>query len=232
MSISSSYGQPDYDRADIQIWSDITLTYFKSHKLSFGGDAGLRFSVDNKDWGLFYLRPTLHYSINPKIRLSGGIASFNTLNKAIFNTYELRLFQDAQISWPDIKWVDFYHRFRFEQRFFFYDKIENDISIRGRYLIGVKTANFNLLGKKKKFYVETMWEAFIPFGEGSAERFVNNQRWYVALVYNPSERLRYEIFYIWQKSRRFFEDGFKTTENIIRFRIFYMKKLKTTTNKI
>lgn len=225
MSISASYGQLNNDPVDVQIWSDITLTYFKTQKFSFGGDVGLRSSIHNQDWSLFYLRPTLHYHFTPIFKLSGGLGAFNTLNKSFGNTYEVRLFQDAQISWPDIGWLDFFHRLRFEQRFFFYSNTENDVFIRGRYLFRARTMNFKLIGKKRGYYIKAMWEAFVPIGDGAAEKFVNNQRWYAALGYQPSDRYRFELFYIWQKSRNLYEDGFHTSENIFRFRIFYTLKL-------
>ena len=90
-------------------------------------------------------------------KLSGGVASFNTINKSFSNNSEVRLFQDVQITWPDLGWIDFYHRFRFEQRFFFYENIDNDLYIRGRYLIRARTANFRLIGKSKSFYIKGMW---------------------------------------------------------------------------
>jgi hypothetical protein len=222
---TSSSGQLYNDRVDFQTWSDINLTYFQTQKFSIGGDAGLRGIISSKNWNLFYVRPTINYTLHPIFRISGGIGSFNTINKELSNTYEIRFFQDAHVSWPDFGWIDFYHRIRIEERFFFYKKIANDFSIRGRYLIRARTTNFKIFGSRKTYYLKGMWEAFIPLGESAAELFVNNQRWYTALGYQPSDRFRYELFYIWQKSREFVDDGFKTSENIFRFRIFYTLKL-------
>lgn len=222
---TSSSGQLYNDRVDFQTWSDITLTYFKTQKFSFGGDTGLRGVISSKDWNLFYIRPTLNYTLSPFFKVSGGIGSFNTINKKIGNTYEIRFFQDAHVSWPDIGWIDFYHRFRFEERFFFYENIDNDLYIRGRYLIRARTANFRLIGKSKSFYIKGMWELFIPFDKSAVELFINNQRFYAAIGQRTSDRFRYEIFYIWQKSRELVEDGFETSENIVRLRFFYTLKV-------
>lgn len=204
---------------------DVTLTYFFSQKLSLGGDVGLRGIISSKDWNQFYIRPTINYSVAPRVKISGGIGSFNTFNKTLSNTYEIRLFQDAHISWPDIGWVDFYHRFRFEERFFFYENLDSDQAIRGRYLFRTRTMDFKLLSKKKSFYLKGMWEVFVPIGESAAELFVNNQRFYAAIGHRNSDRLRFELFYIWQQSREFSDDGFKTSENIFRLRFFYTLKL-------
>ena len=220
-----SYGQLYNNRVDFQTWTDITLTYFKTQKLTYGGDAGLRGIVSAKDWNMFYIRPTVSYTFSPMFKASGGIGSFNTINKEISNTYEIRFFQDAHVSWPNLGWVDFYHRFRFEERFFFYSSLDNDFSVRGRYLIRARTIDFKLIGKSRSFYLKAMWELFIPFDKSATELFVNNQRFYAALGQRVSDRFRYELYYIWQKSREFVDDGFETSENIIRLRFFYTIKL-------
>ena len=167
----------------------------------------------------------MHYTLSPFFKTSGGIGSFNTFNKQISNTYEVRFFQDMHVSWPDIGWVDFYHRFRFEERFFFYTTLENDFSIRGRYLFRARTTDFRLIGKSKSFYLKGMWELFVPFDKSAGELFINNQRFYAAIGQRISDRFRYEVFYIWQKSKEFVDDGFETAENIFRLRFYYTLKL-------
>ena len=222
---SSTIAKGQSDEIDFQNWTDVTLTYFFSQKLSLGGDAGLRGIISSKDWNQFYIRPTINYTVSPRVKISGGIGSFNTFNKTLSNTYEIRFFQDAHISWPDIGWIDFYHRFRLEERFFFYENLDNDQAIRGRYLFRARTIDFRLLSKKKSFYLKGMWEVFVPISKSAAELFVNNQRFYAAIGHRSSDRLRFELFYIWQQSREFSDDGFKTSENIFRLRFFYTSKL-------
>ena len=197
----SSFGQVSSDRVNFQTWTDFTYAYFHTEQFSFGGDAGLRGIVSGKNWNTLYIRPTIHFTVSPIFKVSGGIGSFNTFYKDFNNTYELRFFQDAHISWPDIGWIDFYQRFRFEERLFFYKIIENDISVRGRYLIRARTNDFRLIGKSKSFYLKGMWELFVPFDESAVELFINSQRFYFAIGHRVSEKFRYEVFYIWQKSR-------------------------------
>lgn len=224
LSNSVALCQQSNGRVDFQAWTDVNLSYYINQKFSIGGDIGFRGFKSSKGFSQIYIRPSAQYHISSIFRITGGIGSFNSLSKSISNAYEIRLFQDAHISWPDIGFIDFYHRFRFEERFFFYEKIDNEISVRGRYLFRVRTLNFKLVGKRKGYYLTGMWEAFIPFGESAPELFINNQRWYVALGYQPSDRYRYELFHIWQKSREFVDDGFETSENIIRLRFFYTIK--------
>ena len=226
ISFSAAYnssGQSN-DKVDFQLWTDVTFSYFKTQRLSLGGDVGLRGIFSNKNWNLIYIRPTVNYTLSPYFKLSGGLGSFNTFEKELSNVYEVRLFQDAHVSWPDLGWIDFYHRFRFEERFFFYESINNDFSFRGRYLIRARTNDFRILGEKKNVYLKAMWEVFVPFGESATELFVNNQRIYAAFGKRVSDRFRYELFYIWQKSREYVDDGFQTSENILRLRFFYTLK--------
>lgn len=82
-------GQLYNDRVDFQTWSDITLTYFYTQNYSLGGDVGLRGVLSSKDWSLFYIRPTVHYTFSSSFKLSGGVASFNTINKYFSNSSEI-----------------------------------------------------------------------------------------------------------------------------------------------
>ena len=214
-------GQSD-KRTDFQTWTDFTITYHQSEKLSLGGDFGTRGLFSHHNWSQLYIRPTVHYTFSPVFKISGGIGSFNTFNKTVSNSYEFRLFQDYQIAWPTFKGLSISHRFRFEQRFFFYQNIDNDFSIRGRYLIGLKTRTFKLLGKERRYYINGMWEGFVPLGESAPELFINNQRLYAAMGYRLSPTWHFEVYYIWQKSRFFIDEGFQTQEDILRLRVFHV----------
>ena len=62
------------------------------------------------------------------------------------------------------------------------------------------------------------WEWFVPLDDPE-ERFANRQRIRTGLGYRRSFNWRYELFYIWTRSRNTIEDGFSTTENIIDVRV-------------
>lgn len=226
-----SLAQTSDKRTDFQTWTDMTLTYFKTQKFSFGGDLGLRGIVSHRNWNLIYIRPTVNYTFTPFFKLSGGIGSFNSINKSISNSYEVRFFQDFKFNWPDLGWIRFQHRFRFEERFFIYENIENTFSMRGRYLVTMKTNNFKFIGPRKEYYLAGMWEAFVPFGNSAPELFVNNQRWYAVMGYRASDTWRFELHYIWQKSRLFSDEGYRSVENVLRFRIFHTLKLPDDISK-
>ena len=204
-----------------EFWTDITLFYSINEKISIGGDAGIRGTFTNNVWRQFYIRPQIHYQLLPILSLTGGIASFNTFNNDIGNAYEFRIFQDADLSWPEFKWVSVFHRLRLEQRFLNYqDDIESDFSFRGRYLIGGRSKNFSLFGGEKDWFGIAMFEPFFPLGKDVTEVLANRTRWYATLGYEISENLRIELHYIGQRSNLLSDEDLKTTETIFRFRVF------------
>ena len=54
------------------------------------------------------------------------------------------------------------------------------------------------------------------------QRFVNNQRYHAAFGHRINPKVRYEMHYIWQKSRNLSDEGFRTGEHIIRLRVYYL----------
>lgn len=211
------------EEVDNQTWSDITFMYYFSPKFSTGGDIGLRGIISGESWNQFYVRPNIRYRFTPWFNLTGGVGSFNTFESDVTNTYEFRLFQDANFRWPDFGPVEMFHRIRFEQRWFFYseESIDNVFSSRGRYLLGIETIDFRLFSNRAQFYFKSMIEFFLQVGESSLERFVNQNRIHLGFGHRINRKWRYEVQYFRQGSRRNTEEGFKTSENIFRLRIFH-----------
>ena len=204
-----------------ELWTDITLIYSINEKVNIVGDAGIRGTFTNNVWRQFYIRPQIEYKLLPILSLTGGIASFNTFNNDIGNVYEFRIFQDADLSWPEFKWMNIFHRLRFEQRFLNYqENRDSDFSFRGRYLIGGRSRNFVLFGGENHFFGMAMFEPFIPLGKDVTEVLAYRTRWYLALGYEVSENLRIELHYIAQRSNLLSVDDLKTTEHIFRIRVF------------
>jgi len=220
IAIPSIYAQND-EEVDFQTWTDLTIKNYLSQKWILTGDLGIRGLVSTKDWNQFYIRPTIEYLISPSFNVRGAVGLFNTRYEALSNALEFRIHQEADLKWPDFSVITFNHRLRFEERFFFYKELENDISFRMRYLIGIETTNFRIIGKKRAFYLLAQAEWFIPLGKSSAEVLVNNTRIYTGFGHRVSNKFRYEIYYVWQKSRIGSDDGLKTTENVLRFRFYY-----------
>lgn len=209
------------DEIEFQTWMDVTINNYLNKNWILTGDAGIRGLVSNADWSQFYIRPTIEYLISPSFNARGAVALFYTNSKDTSNTLEFRLHQEADLKWPDFSIISINHRLRFEERFFFYEKLDNDVSLRMRYLIGAETTNFKIIGKKRAFYLLAQVEWFFPLGESSSEVFVNNSRIYAGFGHRVSNKFSYEIYYIWQKSRLGTDEGLEVNENVARFRFFY-----------
>ena len=210
--------------SEFQLWINYSLNIPAPvhKKWTLGGDAGIRGLLSNSDWTQILIRPTLKYKLNPIFSFAAGVATFMAWDPTISNTFEFRLFQDANMKWPNFGPVFMIHRVRFEQRFFFYQSsaLPNDSYIRPRYLVGLETTNFKLFGSKPEWYIQSLVEFFGALGDASVETFVNNQRIHFALGNRISDLLRCELHYIWQRSWEIEEDGFQVSHNILRFRFY------------
>jgi len=190
--------------------------------LSYGGDVGFRGFISNKDWNQILIRPTVTYRFNYTFSADGAIAWFGTFNEGVDNINEFRIHQDFSAKWPDFGFIEFFYRLRIEQRWFFYDTLPNEFNVRTRYLIGVESADINIFGPEKPIYFQVIFEGFKTLGDESAyDVFINQSRFHVALGQRISNRFRYELHYIRQKSREFSDDGLNLSQNIFRIRTFY-----------
>ena len=67
-------------------------------------------------------------------------------------------------------------------------------------------------------YLLADWEWFVPLDD-PAERFASRQRIRAGLGYRRSFNWRYDVLYMWTRSRDTIEEGFATTENIVNIRV-------------
>ncbi len=210
--------------AEFQLWMNYSLAIPAPvhKKRTLGGDAGIRGFASNENWTQILIRPTVKYKFNPVFSVAGGFATFFSFDETISNTFEFRLFQEGNVKWPNFGPVFMLHRLRFEQRFFFYqaDSIQNDSNLRPRYLVGLETINFKLFGPEPNWYLQTLLEFFGTWGDAAVETFVNNQRLHAAFGHRISDRMRWELHYIRQKSREIGIDGLQASHNILRFRFY------------
>ncbi len=221
---------------DFQTWTDFTFTYNIKNKTNIGGDLGARGLASINDWNQFYVRPTYQYYFNRIIHGAGGVAIFATLSDVLTNTIEFRIFQEVSFAWPSFEYVKFYHRLRFEQRFFSYQEnpslltdIPNDFEARGRYQLSFETKDIHLGKNNSPIYFLAAWEVFSAINDAAIEQFINNQRLLGGIGHRISPRFKYEIQYIFQNSRRFTDEGLKTSEHLLRLRLFLLSKIPANT---
>jgi hypothetical protein len=208
------------DEVDFQTWIDLTTVHNFNSKWVYTGDYGFRGVVSGEDWSTFIVRPTFRYRITPILDVRAGVALFYTLDKVIDNNLELRFHQEVDVKWPEIVGMVFKHRVRFEERFFFYEELENEFSARVRYRLYFETPDFKIFKNCGPFFGMTSIEFFLDLGEAATERFVSRNRIELGLGHRTSKKFRWELHYIWQNSKTYANDNFKTSENIFRLRFF------------
>ena len=217
---SNNLRAQDTSTADFQSWNDVTLIHHLNEKWRFSGDLGIRGIFTTKDWTQLYARPTMVRRLTPSLDARAGVSIFQTWNKQLPNQTELRFHQEVNLKWPYVAGFIFKHMVRFEERFFFNQGFENDFSFRVRYRPWMETPDFRLIGKEKKMYGIASIDLFFPLGNSASELFVNNYRIIAGIGHRTSEKLRIELHYFWQRSKAFTDEGFKTSENVLRVRFF------------
>ena len=206
---------------EFQSWSDITAYFFISARSAIGGDAGLRGVASARDWSQIYFRPSYRFQYN-NLDLSAGVAYFHTYNKGLSNVGEWRLFQQATVHWPSTHLVKFNHRLRLEQRFLSYKdpaegEPDDDFSSRIRYQFLIRSRDLKVF--KQSVYLKAAIEFFQRNNTGD-EAFINRNRFILAVGHRLPGKWWYEIHYMAQRSRQFEDDGLKTSEHVLRIRLF------------
>lgn len=222
---------------DFQTWADFTFTYVIKNKTNIGADMGVRGLVSKHDWNQFYFRPAFHYYFNKTLNAGGGVAIFSTFGNVIKNVTEFRIHQEVGVAWPTFAYIHFYHRLRFEQRFFSYQQdssfgieLPNDFGARGRYQLSAESSDIHLGNKNKPIYFLAAWELFYSINKAVVERFVNDERILGGFGHRLSPSFKYEIQYIFQKSRKFSIDDLKTSEHLLRLRLFLLIRKSSGTD--
>jgi len=228
---STIAGKSQSNTSDFQTWSDITYFYSINNKLNIGGDLGVRGVVSKNNWNQYYFRPSLRYFFNNTIQASGGVGLFNTRSEEIINTLEVRIFEEVKLSWPTFEYIHFRHRVRIEQRFFTYEEnplvfsnLPNDFDLRARYQIVLESSDIIVFNSDKPIYLQAAWELFSKPDSTTIEPFINQNRTLIGFGHRVSPNLKYQLQYIYQKSRKLNEDGVKTTEHIIRLKINFLQR--------
>jgi hypothetical protein len=110
---------------------------------------------------------------------------------------------------------------RFESRNFFYTGAgsgsDSTVRFRNR-LEFLMPLNKEKLSEDGAHYLLADWEWYIPLDDVD-ERFANKQRIRTGFGHRRSFAWRFEVLYMWTRSRNTIEDGFNTADNIIDIRV-------------
>lgn len=215
LATSSIYAQ----KVDNQLWLNYVVGVKMNQRFTLGGDIGLRGLISNRDWNQFLVRPTVTVQLSPVLKASGATALFSTYNQFDNNLHEFRMHQDVTLKWPQFRDFNLIARVRLEERWFFYRNISNEYNTRFRFLIGAQSRDFDWFNKP--IYFEVLYERFRTIKNNAPEIYVNQARLHISIGQRVSPKFRYEIHYISQRSREFFDEGLQVSQNIFRFRFFH-----------
>ncbi len=210
----------EIDDTDFQTWSDYTSIYRINDKWRYTGDYGIRGVLSGNDGVAVFVRPNFRFSRRPFLSYHGGLGVFFSNGIDLPNIFEIRPWQGLQLLWPKPFSLVFRHYFRLEERFTIRSGDGSDFGLRFRYQIQFKSPNLHLrVLPEHPFYLYSHLEIFMNMGKAVEESFVNRNRLTFGLGNHIAQRWRFEVVYIRQGSRKDSEDGLKTSEHILRFRL-------------
>ena len=211
---------------DFQTWSDIATIYRFAENWRYDGDQGIRGVLSDSDFTLLYFRPSVRYRAKSWFTVHGGIRFFKNFVDDDEDTFEIGPWQGLRFTWPKLGGYAFSHYFRLEERMLWQtqgDK-EFDFNLRGRYQLGVRSPNFDIL-LKNGIYLLGSVELFWNLDKSITDNFANRIRYDLGVGTKVSEAWRVQLHYILQDGRAIeefsFRDPFDSEEHILRFRLFY-----------
>ena len=226
-------------QTDLQLWGNVTLDWMKSDRLVYELDFEPKVLLERPEgepgWSNLDITPNVEYSPNGWIDLVGEATVGYTKQTDDVNSVELsprvgvRLhllsrYTDALIrkhEWSPKRRLVVRDLVRVESRNFFYGGAGSGSDSSWRFrnrLEFLLPLNKPKLTDDGAVYTLADWEWFVPLDEPE-ERFASRQRIRTGLGYRRSAAWRYEVLYMWTRSRNTIEDGFSTSDNIIDVRV-------------
>jgi hypothetical protein len=220
-----------------QLWGNLTFNWLKSDRLSYELDLEPKAQLDapegEPDWRNLDVTPNVEYSMRPWVDLVADTTIGRTLQTNDVHTTELtprigarfHLFSRAQrfrvVEQAPRRRIVLRDLVRVESRNYFYsggdDDSDSTIRFRNRLELLVPLNKERITDDGAR-YVVADWEWFLPVDDPD-ERFANRQRIRAGLGYRRNFNWRYELLYIWTRSRNTIDEGFSTNENIFDVRV-------------
>jgi hypothetical protein len=220
-----------------QLWGNLTFNWAKSERLVYELDFEPKALVDpsegEPDWRNLDVTPNGEYALRPSFDLVAEMTIGRTLQTDAVHSTEVtprlgvrfHLFSRAQkfrvLEQAPRRRLVVRDLVRVESRNFFYSggDTDSDSTVRFRnrleFLVPLNRERITDDGAR---YVLADWEWFVPLDDPE-ERFANRQRIRTGIGHRRSFNWRYELLYIWTRSRNTVDEEFSTNENIIDIRV-------------
>jgi hypothetical protein len=235
-------GTPVAAQSNFQLWGNVTVDWVKSERLTYELDFEPKVLVSAPAgapaWRNLDVTPNVEYAAKSWLDLIAELPFGYTKQTDDLNTFELTgrggvrfhlLSRNipTQVAGarpvrelPPSRRIVLRDRVLVEQRNFFYSGSGSgsDSSVRFRnrleFLAPLNKANVSDDGAR---YILADWEWFVPLGDPQ-ERFASRQRIRAGVGYRRNFAWRFELLYIWNRSRNTIGEGFTTSDNIIDIR--------------
>jgi hypothetical protein len=229
---------PDaFAQTTTQLWGNFTVNWVKTDRLVYELDiepkALLAPPEGEPDWRNLDVTPNVEYSVRPWLDLVADTTVGWTLQTDDVQSTELtprfgvrfHLFSRTQkvrlLEQAPRRRVVVRNLVRVESRNFFYSGGDTDsestVRFRNRFEFLVPLNRERMTDDGAR-YLLADWEWFVPLDDAT-ERFANRQRIRTGLGYRRNVQWRYELLYIWTRSRAATDEGFATNEHIINVRV-------------
>jgi hypothetical protein len=219
---------------DVQLWGNLTFNWPKSHRLSFQVEIEPKVLLvaedDDPGWATLDVIPNVEFALKSWLDVVGELQTGYTAQTDDLDSFELsprvggrlhlfsrdiRRVVDRRELPPKRKIV-IRDLMRVEWRNLFYNddrSTSSTVRFRNRLELQVPL-NKDRLTDDGARYLTTDWEWFIPL-EDVAERYANKQRIRAGIGYRRSFHWRFEVLYIWNRSRNTVDEGFTSSDHII-----------------
>ncbi len=216
-------GQEEETRT--QLW----LSYQHQHKVGEKTRVFTRLGYDELlstedffgEWKKPYIKGGVSYDFAERFSVAVGTGLFYTFRPEIEDLFEFRLYQEGTAFWPDSfgvvrRWV-LTHRLRLEERFTEADGW--NFAMRLRYRLDTKIPLNKYTLEPGAFYVPLAVEFFADIIDEIPEFFAKRNRASIGLGYVINRNWTVDLSYQRQRSRSTIEEEFKTSSNVIDFKI-------------
>jgi hypothetical protein len=228
-------------QTDAQLWGNVTFDWIKTDRTTLALDLEPKVLVSappgDPGWWSLDVTPSVEYTVRNWLDLTGEVLTAYTKQTNDDNTFELtsrfglhvslfsrelptivrdRAFKSER---PPKRRLVIRDWIRIEQRNLFHSSGGTDSTWRFRnrleFSFPLNRPKITVDGAR---YVTSDWEWFIPLGDPQ-ERFASKQRIRAGFGYRRNVRWRYELLYIWGRSRDNTSESFHTSDNILNFRV-------------
>jgi hypothetical protein len=157
------------------------------------------------------------------VRVNGGLRFYYTWIRESESTWEIRLWQGANLFWPEIhgNWrrILLVHFLRLEERLQNTGGSDYRFALRGRYKLGTAFPINARDVREKVLYVPISVEVFANLFSEIDEVFLDQYRWAIGVGYRISGTWGVELRYSQHKTRDTKFNEFDVSSNLIEFSV-------------